>query len=501
MTTSTKIIPAQATSTATQNFTSKFPFMTYHQLGTTGLSVSQASFGTYRFHQTPKNHRDALKNAFEQGINLLETSPNYADGLTESIIGQILSDFFKSKLIKRQELIIITKGGYLQGKKWALSQEKKKNHQPFQELVEYDQALEHCIHPEFLTYQISQSLTRLKIKTIDGYLLHNPEYYLRWCQNQHLDVKIAQKEYYQRLKNAFIHLESEVAQGRIGFYGISSNTFTKSHLDYTFTSLSELLNIARSINPNHHFKIIQFPMNLCESNAATLYNQPNKQSLLSYAHKHRLGVIIKRPLNALINYKFIRLSSKSIPSLSKNEINSLIHKLQEMEAKLNQLLENSTAHIEDLSQEFIFGQELQAHWQEFQEYEQWKNILSQFFLPRIESAVQTLSSNLNNEEVLHNWLHTYLQHLNQTAQAISDYYKSKLTWRALAIQKKAKQADQAWAEAPNLTQMAIRALRTTQGISSILVGMRTEDYVEDIIKELKQHIPIKPRTNSWQNLN
>jgi hypothetical protein len=54
-------------------------------------------------------------------------------------------------------------------------------------LVEYAEGLEHCIHPDFLDDQIGRSLDRLGLDALDGYLLHNPEYYLGWAHKQGLD--------------------------------------------------------------------------------------------------------------------------------------------------------------------------------------------------------------------------------------------------------------------------------------------------------------------------
>ena len=35
----------------------------------------------------------------------------------------------------------------------------------------------HCLHPEFLQDQLTRSLDRLQLETLDVCLLHNPEYF------------------------------------------------------------------------------------------------------------------------------------------------------------------------------------------------------------------------------------------------------------------------------------------------------------------------------------
>jgi aryl-alcohol dehydrogenase-like predicted oxidoreductase len=60
----------------------------------------------------------------------------------------------------------------------------------------------HCIHPDFLQHQIKKSLKRLNRKWLDGFLIHNPEYYLK---SKLTEVK--KEVYYRRIKQSFELLE------------------------------------------------------------------------------------------------------------------------------------------------------------------------------------------------------------------------------------------------------------------------------------------------------
>jgi hypothetical protein len=60
--------------------------------------------------------------------------------------------------------------------------------------------------------------------------------------------------------------------------------------------------------------------------------------------------------------------------------------------------------------------------------------------------------------------------------------------------------DDDWSLDCPLSQLAIHVLRSTQGISSILVGMRDEAYVSDVMAELSRPIVKLPRQASWQCL-
>ena len=60
--------------------------------------------------------------------------------------------------------------------------------------------------------------------------------------------------------------------------------------------------------------------------------------------------------------------------------------------------------------------------------------------------------------------------------------------------------DSLWAEAKTLSRMAVRALRSTAGVTCVLVGMRQENYVEDILAELREHLEAGEREESWMTL-
>jgi hypothetical protein len=48
--------------------------------------------------------------------------------------------------------------------------------------------------------------------------------------------------------------------------------------------------------------------------------------------------------------------------------------------------------------------------------------------------------------------------------------------------------------------MALRALRSTDGVTSVLVGMRHRLYVEDVLAELRRPVAVKERDEAWERL-
>ena len=385
------MITGSATLEGTNNYAEKHPFLFYQSLVPDGIRVSGAGFGCYRVDARVKEHQQALTKALLSGINLIDTSANYADGGSERLVGNVLHDLIRAEKIKREEVVVISKVGYLQGENYSLSQERKKTGRPFKDLVLYDEGLEHCIHPDFLAEQLSRSLERLGLEKVDCYLLHNPEYYLNWAKQEKVPKVEARAEYLRRIRIAFLHLEEEVKTGRIQYYGVSSNTFPRPKSHFDFTSLSDIWEIAQSISTEHHFRVIQFPLNLFETAGVTEKNQPSGKSLVEFAADKGLGVLTNRPLNAIRDDRLIRLTE--------------------------------------------------------------------------------------------------------------NVYQGDGMRQVKEFKDKVAAFDPSWANIPVLSQLALRALRSTAGITAALMGMRQEVYVEDVLQELRQPCKVVDRRGTWKSIS
>jgi aryl-alcohol dehydrogenase-like predicted oxidoreductase len=88
--------------------------MDYIKLGSTGLEVSRICLGCMSFGDPergahpwsigPDKARPVLRQAFDAGINFLDTANVYSDGSSEEIVGQALADF-----THREEVVLATK--------------------------------------------------------------------------------------------------------------------------------------------------------------------------------------------------------------------------------------------------------------------------------------------------------------------------------------------------------------------------------------------------------
>ena len=494
-----------ATPEGTKSYRQKYGALHYKELNRTGLLVSQAGFGCYRLNLTSSEHEKSLGKSLLAGVNLIDTSSNYGDGGSERLVGSVLQHLISSGDISRESVVVVSKVGYLQGQNYKLSQERKLQGNPFKELVLYTHGLEHCIHPEFLEDQLSRSLARLGLASLDFYLLHNPEYYLSWAKKTGLALVEARREYYSRIERAFQHLEAEVERERIRFYGISSNTFPSPADDPEFTSLQKIWEIAQSLSPEHHFRLIQLPMNLVETGGITERNQSNGKSVLELAQEKQIGVLINRPLNAIAANKLLRLAEvQATEEASSEEISQRIEELIQSEGVLGQEILpelNLRPSLQGQIQEQVAtGGILKQQWPNFGTYERWQELQEYYFLPRVKGVIQFLRQQESLPEEASLWLASHQKKLEAAFRAIASVYQNTAAQKSAQVKALVSSVDPNWAEAATLSQMAIRALRSTIGITTVLVGMRQEFYVEDVLEELSRPVRTEGRTESWYKL-
>ena len=478
-----------ATTEATASHTIQYPDLHFSVLGRTGLHVSGAGFGGYRVSIGVETHRHALEHALLSGINVIDTSTNYADGGSEELIGETMLEMARSGMIDRKAIVTVTKAGYLQGANYQLARERRDAGSGFPEVVEYGQGLWHCIAPEFLEDQLTRSLERLRMTTVDVLLLHNPEYYLDWAAQNEVPIEQARAEYYRRIRNAFIYLETEVERGRILWYGISSNSFPHDPASPEFTSLEEVVRIAEEISADHHFGVIQLPGNLYESEFVTLPTQSLGRTLMEVARTKDLGVLINRPLNAIVDGGLVRLADIGSDAADADEA-SIEESIRQVTQTENDLVLTIIGALDADEQtaaavmEFMtVGQTMAQHWRSLGSIEQFNEIISQHFAPRLGYLGQLLRERDVAEQAA---LYTdYLAQVRALFEQLSAHFGRHARERAGQICT----AIAAAVEMPvdgSLSSLAVRMLLGVDGVDTVLVGMRRDRYVDDIVDALRQ---------------
>ncbi len=499
------MISGSATIEGTSAYAEKYPGIRFNLLGKTGWHVSPAGFGCYRVAAGIQPHHDAMVRALKGGVNLIDTSTNYTDGGSETLVGQVLTRMIADGELTRAMVVVISKVGYLQGRNYALSQKRKQQDRPFPELVPYGRGLEHCIHPEFIEDQLNRSLERLGMETLDLFLLHNPEYYLGWAAKQGRDIYDAREIFYQRIHQAFEHLEEEVARGRIRGYGISSNTFPAPADDMEFVGLGRICDIAETVSTTHHLHAIQFPMNLYEAGAVLEPNQSGGRSVLDVARAAQLGVLINRPLNAFNGNHLIRLADiEKIGRLSDDEVIRAITALNKSEKllwrKLLPAMNLPVPLLNRIKDQAAVGDQLKHHWRNFGNYERWRQFKDGLLWPHVQGVFDFLGPYADHVEGMAQWLDAHRKKLERAVRAVGSLYVEAVCREVDAMKRCVKSAAADWDIDAGLSQLAIRALRSTNGVHTVLVGMRRIRYVNDMLAEIKRPVPSADRLGAWKQL-
>ncbi|MDQ7067594.1 MAG: aldo/keto reductase [Sulfurimonas sp.] len=274
--------------------------------------MSNFAFGTYRVTDQNPEHVQAIIDAVEEGVRLIDTSTNYMDGESERAIAKALRHFDDSV---RDEVEIVSKFGYIQGSNLLTHKEE-----PFEDVVEYSETCFHSISKSFMLHQLEQSLLRLELQTLDCYLLHNPEYYIFNALNKKMPLDEALDNMFDRIFDVFVALEEQVTNGTIKSYGISSNSFSKADTDIEFLPFEDLIILADKAaqmagNQTHSFTTIQLPINLVEREGL---------KCASWAKKNGLRVLVNRPLNAQKGELMFRLAEYDESSEYYNYLNELL---------------------------------------------------------------------------------------------------------------------------------------------------------------------------------
>lgn len=471
----------------------------FTSFGTTGLTTTRVGFGTYRVHTQEAEHRDALKKALRASCNVIDTSTNYMDGDSERAVGTVLADIISSGELRREEVVVVSKIGYVQGENLKLAEAREHSGRPYPDMVKYGDGIWHCIHPEFLADQLALSLDRLGLLTLDVCLLHNPEYFLSEATHRgKQDLAALRAEFYNRLEKAFTYFESQVAAGRLQYYGVSSNTVTAPAESPEATSLASMVEAAQAAAKSagletHHFRVLQLPMNLFESGAALTANTgaAGRQTVLECAQQAGVAVLVNRPLNAMpapqsgiVRLAALPLEDAPIDVVRQlDAVGTLEQEYRDSIAPAMQQAKQGTAPAEY----FNWSQELQRVRPQIQGLEHWEQLERQMIAPQVNQAIQTLSRHLTGEpsERWEAWRERYVPELLALLRGMRREATERSRARTAAVSHAIDPLLPERHRQDTLSRKALWILARTPGVTCVLNGMRTPHYVDDTLAILK----------------
>ena len=267
----------------------------YRQLSS-GPFVSSLGLGTYLGEcddAEDARYTTAAIAALERGVNLLDTAINYRCQRSERALGEAIQKAIGAGKIQREQIVVCTKGGYI-----PLDGNPPATREDYRSFLQDEYFLRgvmdpgdvvaggHCLTGRFLEDQIERSRRNLGVETLDVYYLHNPE--------QALDT-LPREKFLSSIRDAFATLEHAVDSGAIGCYGCATWNGLRAPVDAkNHISIEELVSLAHEVaGANHHFAVVQLPINLAMTEAVRTQTQcvgRDRMSVLEAAH--RLGVSV-----------------------------------------------------------------------------------------------------------------------------------------------------------------------------------------------------------------
>ncbi|KAG0004572.1 hypothetical protein BGZ79_008823 [Entomortierella chlamydospora] len=502
---------SSATPKATAEFLSKHPALPTATIPKRGLVLSKLGFGAYRTNESQPAHRAALLKAIQAGVNVIDTSSHFGHGASETFIGNTLEELFKQNKIKREEVVVVSKAGFIippaTTSKGLFLSESLENVPSYAKISDSSY---HSIHPAYLKAQITASLERLKLDKIDIFMINNPE---RMLGDKHIPGGFSKTRLYKEIAEAFVYLDQEVAEGRIGGYGICSNALhmptAEDHL-----SLKAIVRTRADFGWDlENFVAIQAPLNLFERELVT--DVFPAKSLAREAKEFKIFVFTNRPLNAIAGGQIVTLENKGQHNRQETAAKLLdtldlsFTSLAQMELDIKDMIEE-----ESIALKFVWSEILSENLSRLSlNYFAAKHYLEREVLPAIDRDLKILqdsvtkdplstttpsspsSEEFDNEfvdkDAVLNWIELYRKEAKALTADIASFCQLDSDKRndelnlVLGLICQDFVSDVGPNKVENigspLSTKSIQYCTANPNVGCTLVGMRTPDYVYDAV--------------------
>ncbi|MCP4691166.1 MAG: hypothetical protein GY859_24175, partial [Desulfobacterales bacterium] len=226
--------------------------------------------------------------------------------------------------------------------------------------------------------------------------------------------------------------------------------------------------------------------------------------VLEYCIAKKIGVLVNRPLNAFSGNRLIRLAD--VDQTERMEYNEIIRRIRAVGRSETRFWRKILPDLDmeaglkvKVKEQLSVSSTLTHYWRNFGSHERWSRAKSGTFLPKVRGVMEFLAPYAGSDDRLSPWMTEHMSRLEEALAAVGSTYAEKVARQNRRIHRQVSAADPEWSGEGTLSQKAIRAVRSTPGVSSVLVGMRKDRYVEDVLEEIRRPIRQKDRAKSWEN--
>lgn len=289
-----------ATPEGTARFASRHPDIPSQNYKTVmGMTLSNVGVGTYLGDAdagTDDLVAGAVTESIKSGINVIDTAINYRAQRAERSVGRAISGLVDDGAIRRDEVFLCTKNGYVTNDAEVSLDFWQYIRQEYTDkgVISAGDISSgyHCMSVRYLEDQLERSLANLDLDCIDLMYLHNG------VEGQLKDITM--KDFEARLLEVFEMYEQKRKQGRIRYYGMATwESFRSEPGEAMHFPLDTALDIAtRAGGDDHGFRFIQLPFNMYYDQALLRKNHAingSPASVLESARHHGMGVFSSVP--------------------------------------------------------------------------------------------------------------------------------------------------------------------------------------------------------------
>ena len=261
--------------------------------------LRRLGIGAHRLF-TPQ-HGEALLHGLRNGVRVIDTAPNYAHGASERLVGSTVSAWLQESGCSREDLVIMTKVGLIQGPDLADAKAREAAGRPWPGVVKLSPEAWFCIGSEFVEHSIRASTARLGMRP-DIVLLHNPEFVLahQLARHGHSSGVDVDGFYDGALVEAFAALAA-CHEGHIGvsanFVGCRYSVSGRANDGVEALDLHRVVQSAARANAGARCRVAMLPLNLLEPDATL--STVDAASATAQAQALGFRVVAHRPIHAI----------------------------------------------------------------------------------------------------------------------------------------------------------------------------------------------------------